>query len=144
MGIGYGFPPNEVFAKMTKELICQRCTACCRWPGYVKISQEEADRMAEHLEIDREEFMAKYTRLVYHPIGLCLRERPDYTCVFLVSNECVVHDAKPQQCRDFPNRWNFPGFEKVCMARPADDLELRPAAGATGGPAELEAGDGVE
>jgi len=102
----------------------------------VKISQDEADRMAEHLEIDREEFMAKYTRLVYHPIGLCLRERPDYTCVFLVGNECVVHEAKPQQCRDFPNRWNFPGFEKACMAQPADEIEGRPT--------ELEAGDGVE
>jgi uncharacterized protein len=26
--------------------------------------------------------------------------------------------VKPQQCRDFPNLWNFPGFEKVCHAVP--------------------------
>jgi hypothetical protein len=26
--------------------------------------------------------------------------------------------VKPQQCRDFPNLWSFPGFEKVCRAKP--------------------------
>jgi hypothetical protein len=30
---------------------------------------------------------------------------------------------KPQQCRDFPNRWNFPGSEKDCRAIP---IELDP------------------
>jgi len=26
--------------------------------------------------------------------------------------------VKPQQCRDFPNLWNFPGFEETCRAIP--------------------------
>jgi hypothetical protein len=26
--------------------------------------------------------------------------------------------VKPQQCRDFPNLWNFPGSEKDCRAIP--------------------------
>jgi hypothetical protein len=29
-----------------------------------------------------------------------------------------VQNVKPQQCRDFPNLWNFPGFEKMCQAKP--------------------------
>ena len=29
-----------------------------------------------------------------------------------------MQPVKPQQCRDFPNLWNFPGFEKVCHAVP--------------------------
>jgi hypothetical protein len=28
--------------------------------------------------------------------------------------------VKPQQCRDFSNLWNFPGFEKVCHAIPRE------------------------
>jgi Fe-S-cluster containining protein len=105
---------------MTSELICQRCGACCRWQGYVKITEEEAGEMAEYLGIDRDEFMAKYTRMVFYPIGLTLRERSDDSCVFLVGNECVVQEVKPQHCRDFPNIWNFPGFQDVCRARPVE------------------------
>jgi Fe-S-cluster containining protein len=39
-------------------------------------------------------------------------------CVFLEGDACAVQPVKPQQCRDFPNLWNFPGFEKVCRAIP--------------------------
>jgi len=31
-------------------------------------------------------------------------------------NDCSVQPVKPQQCREFPNHWNFPGFEKTCHA----------------------------
>jgi hypothetical protein len=31
-----------------------------------------------------------------------------------------VQAVKPQQCRDFPNLWNFPGFEKICRAIPVE------------------------
>ncbi len=37
---------------------------------------------------------------------------------FLDENDCAVQPVKPKQCRDFPNLWNFPGFEKVCQVRP--------------------------
>ena len=39
-------------------------------------------------------------------------------CIFLEGNDCAVQPVKPQQCRDFPNLWSFPGFEKICKARP--------------------------
>ncbi|MGN6641675.1 MAG: YkgJ family cysteine cluster protein, partial [Verrucomicrobiota bacterium] len=39
-------------------------------------------------------------------------------CIFLEGDDCSVQSVKPQQCRDFPNLWNFPGFEKVCHAIP--------------------------
>ena len=38
--------------------------------------------------------------------------------MFLEGNECAVQPVKPQQCRDFPNLWNFPGFEQTCRAIP--------------------------
>jgi hypothetical protein len=50
--------------------------------------------------------------------GLALQEKANGECGFLDGNDCVVQPVKPQQCRDFPNLWNFPGFKKVCHAIP--------------------------
>ena len=50
--------------------------------------------------------------------ALVLQEKADGSCVFLDGDDCSVQPVKPQQCRDFPNLWNFPGFEKTCRAIP--------------------------
>lgn len=106
---------------------CQRCTACCRWPGQVRIDPAEAGRIASHLGVDEHEFIQAYTRLNTARTGLALTERADGACVFLEGNECRVQAVKPQQCRDFPNLWRFPGFEKVCRSIPRhlDEIEYR-------------------
>jgi Fe-S-cluster containining protein len=49
---------------------------------------------------------------------VALQDKPNGECIFLEGNHCAVQSAKPQQCRDFPNLWNFPGFEKICHALP--------------------------
>ena len=41
-----------------------------------------------------------------------------YGLLPLAGDDCSVQPVKPQQCRDFPNLWNFPGFEKTCRAIP--------------------------
>ncbi len=99
---------------------CQRCTACCRWPGDVKISEEEIARMAVHLGMTEQEFIDRYTRLRWFRRGLSLQEKPNGECVFLDGQDCRVQPVKPKQCRDFPNLWNFPGFEKTCQAIPRE------------------------
>ena len=35
-----------------------------------------------------------------------------------------MQPVKPQKCREFPNLWNFPGFEKVCHAIPREVTEV--------------------
>ena len=96
---------------------CDRCTACCRWPGQVKITDAEITRMAAHLGISDEAFIRDYTRLNGTRSGLALQDKPNGECIFLDGNDCRVNAVKPQQCRNFPNLWNFPGFEEVCRAR---------------------------
>ena len=96
---------------------CDRCTACCRWPGQVKITDAEITRMAAHLGISDDVFIADYTRLNSTRTGLALQDKPTGECIFLDGNDCRVNPVKPQQCRKFPNLWNFPGFEEVCRAR---------------------------
>lgn len=97
---------------------CQRCTACCRWPGDVKVSPEEISGIAGFLEMDEMSFIGRYTRLRTDRAGLSLIEHEDDSCIFLKDNGCLINDVKPQQCRDFPNKWNFPGWRQVCDAIP--------------------------
>lgn len=99
---------------------CQRCTACCRWPGQVRLNDPEVTRIAAFLQLSEHDFIQRYTRLQHDRQGLALQEKPDGACVLLDGNLCSIQAVKPQQCRDFPNGWNFPGFEKICRAVPRE------------------------
>ena len=102
---------------------CQRCTACCRWPGQVKLSSEEISRLAAFLQVTEHEFIQGFTRLREDRQGLALLEKTNGECIFLKGNDCQVQAIKPQQCRNFPNLWNFPGFEETCHATPREVTE---------------------
>ena len=108
---------------------CQRCTACCRWPGQVRLTDAEVTRLAAWRAMSEFDFIQQFTRLTHDRRGLALVEKPGGDCIFLEGRQCAVQPVKPDQCRDFPNRWNFPGFDQVCQALPSpteDNKLLRP------------------
>ncbi|MFM2081854.1 MAG: hypothetical protein RL380_545 [Verrucomicrobiota bacterium] len=115
---------------------CQRCTACCRWPGQVRLDDAEIARLSEFLALPEAEFIARHTRLRSDRRGLVLRDKANGECEFLDdAGRCSVQTVKPQQCRDFPNLWRYPGAEKFCHAVPheVDETEyLRLVSAATG------------
>jgi hypothetical protein len=41
---------------------CQRCTACCRWPGQVRLTEAEITRIAAFLQLSEHDFIQRYTR----------------------------------------------------------------------------------
>jgi Fe-S-cluster containining protein len=48
---------------------------------------------------------------------LTLVEAAAGACIMLTDdNLCRIQAAKPRQCQAFPERWRFPGFEKLCRA----------------------------
>ncbi|MFA4943185.1 MAG: YkgJ family cysteine cluster protein [Lentisphaeria bacterium] len=99
---------------------CSGCGTCCRWPGQVRVSAAEIDRIAAFLGLPVREFIAEWTALTSDRRGLTLGEREDGACAFLSGdNRCRLQAAKPQQCQDFPLRWNFPGWERLCQGRKA-------------------------
>ena len=106
---------------------CQRCTACCRWPGQVRLSEEEISRLAAFKGLADFDFIQQFTRVSASRKGLALLDKLNGECVFLEGDNCAVQAVKPQQCRDFPNLWNFPGFADVCRAVPrlVSDTEYR-------------------
>lgn len=99
---------------------CQCCTACCRWPGQVRLTDAEVARIAAFLQLSEHDFIQRYTRLQSERRGLALQEKPDGACVLLEGNLCAIQTVKPQQCRDFPNLWKYPGAEKFCRAIPRE------------------------
>jgi Fe-S-cluster containining protein len=102
---------------------CQRCTACCRWPGQVRLAAADITRIAAFLQLSEHDFIQRYTRLQHDRRGLALQEKPGGACVLLDGNLCSIQAVKPQQCRDFPNLWKYPDAEKYCLAIPREVSE---------------------
>jgi len=78
----------------------------------------EIEAMAAFKQLSEDEFIQAYTRLRRDRQGLALAEKENGECIFLEGHDCSVQPVKPRQCRQFPNLWNFPGFEKQCHAIP--------------------------
>ena len=101
-----------------------RCGNCCRWRGWVYVTNMECEAISAFLGLRIREFTAKYTRLAPDRQRLCLTEKPDYACVFLTDrNECLIQSVKPRQCIEFPNGWNFDGFREQCGAVERGQME---------------------
>ena len=105
--------------------VCQRCTACCKWPGDVRIEEDEIPVMANFLNIDEAEFLDQFTRLRTNRQGLSLIEKKNHECIMLDGDSCRIHSVKPSQCAGFPNRWNFPGWRDLCEAIPVAVDQLK-------------------
>ncbi len=101
-----------------KSFQCLRCGNCCRWPGYVRVNEEECAAIAAYLGMPVLEFTARYTILTSDRRMLSLIENAAGECIFYDNDPpgCRIDPVKPTQCREFPLYWNFPGWEKECAA----------------------------
>lgn len=99
---------------------CQRCANCCKWPGEVVVTADEVEAIAAHLNLSVQDFTADYTKIRANRRGLTLIEKSNHECVFLEGTDCTINAVKPEQCRGFPNTWNFPGWRQVCEALPVE------------------------
>lgn len=82
---------------------CTECGKCCTGgPGYVWVTETEADKIAELLGLSVEDFKKQYLRVVDGRWSLIEKEGPDYDCIFLKEKKCVIYPVRPKQCRTFP------------------------------------------
>lgn len=93
---------------------CIRCGACCRWEGDVCLTNEDIRDIAAYLGMCESDFINTYCRLQRNRQGLSLIDAANGACIMLENNDCRIQCVKPQQCRDFPHKWNFPGWEHRC------------------------------
>lgn len=88
---------------------CTQCGNCCTGdPGYVWISDQEVQRLADYLKQPVREVVKKYCRRIGGRLSLKERKslKGEYDCIFLeeVSGRrtCTVYPVRPLQCRTWP------------------------------------------
>jgi len=104
---------------MDKSCTCKKCIGCCQSnPGW--FMPGEAEKAAKFLEMDFKEFKSKYLIIDYWGSSTCDidvlaprkvdidrdKDRTSFSyaffpspCIFLKSNRCMIHEAKPYECR---------------------------------------------
>lgn len=107
------------------QFSCTGCGNCCTGgPGYVWISDEEINRLADYLKLTRQDVLQKYCRKLDGKISLKEKipnARGEYDCIFLKElppdpaqaaqgatyskRICEVYPVRPLQCRTWPF-WN--------------------------------------
>ena len=96
------------------DFTCLRCGQCCRWHGYVQVSEEEVEQIASLTGTDISEF---YETMTVPGDGddVSLNENEDGSCPFYVPSPpgCRIYGCRPSQCRTYPLEWNNP--DKPCQ-----------------------------
>jgi Fe-S-cluster containining protein len=110
---------------------CTRCGNCCRGaPGYVWVTPEEVQALAQYRGENLDDFEGLYTRAVGN--RRTLREKANGDCVFWDREDgCTVYPVRPRQCRTWPfwesNVATPADWEETCQACPgAGQGELIP------------------
>jgi Fe-S-cluster containining protein len=98
----------------TDKYSCTRCGTCCKWPGHVRLVGDEADKIAEYLNMTTDEFIDKFTHVTDDRKSLSIIEKGFGHCHFLTEEGCAINPVKPVQCSNFPYKWRFFGWRRKC------------------------------
>lgn len=82
---------------------CTMCGKCCHARGDVAsvyVNFEERKRLAQFLDLPKRDFDARFIRR--DGDGHRRLRFVDGHCCFLEDSTCIVHEAKPVQCRTWP------------------------------------------
>lgn len=84
-----------------EQIDCTECGNCCK-VATARVSERDVERLARHLRIKPERFLADYT-MDGGEEGTILRRTEGDGCVFLEGTACTVYDARPETCQRFPH-----------------------------------------
>ena len=90
---------------MTRRFSCKMCSHCCSGePGFVFLSESDIERASDELGLCKDEFLSLYARRIdYGTYYLySLKERDDYSCIFLSNKGCEIYQSRPVQCMTYP------------------------------------------
>ena len=78
---------------------CTKCANCCRTLRPV-FSDEDIKRIAGHLGMERDEFIAAYLERDEEPDRYRIKTTP---CSFLgADSKCTIYDVRPDKCQGYP------------------------------------------
>ena len=79
---------------------CTRCANCCRTMRII-VTDEDIPRIAEHLGMAQDEFIATYLERDENEGGYGIKKSPP--CPFLGDdNKCTIYDVRPEKCQGYP------------------------------------------
>ena len=82
-----------------KKTDCLECANCCKTTPAL-ISNEDINRIANHLRISTKDFIAKYVTKDSDGDTI-LKKTP---CIFLnTDNTCSIYEVRPFACKDYPH-----------------------------------------
>ncbi len=89
-------------SEVQQQVDCTACANCCRH-SVVTVSKREIEDIARYLGIEPEAAARLYS--VPDPDAPALRvlKNSGEACVFLDGNLCMIYEARPKTCRDFPH-----------------------------------------
>jgi len=95
------------------------CTNCCTQTGHVYVTDEDIERIAAFLGLERRKFESRYVYRVKNRARLTVPAA--HSCHFLMDGGCSIHAVKPLQCRVFPywpenvpNRSSWKALRRYC------------------------------
>ena len=97
---------HQLNDEIAPGISCTQCGNCCK-SLMVNISESEADRLSNHLQVSRYHFDHTYIEKGSNGM-MILNAMP---CSFLEDNKCSVYEYRFEGCREFP-AMHLPGFNK--------------------------------
>ena len=96
--------PDRVFHRIAQEverqIDCKACANCCR-ETRVTVSPADIAAVAGLLDMSPEQAVNEYT-VPDSPGGERTLRQIGEECVFLRGNLCMIYEARPRACREFP------------------------------------------
>lgn len=98
--------PEEQFhilaCEIERQIDCTECANCCH-DILVAISPAEIDAIAAFLGVPRENVVRECTLPNPDAPGARILRSLNGPCVFLEGKRCMIYDARPKPCREFPH-----------------------------------------
>jgi Fe-S-cluster containining protein len=83
------------------QIDCTQCANCCR-VATVRLAERDVEKLSKFLGIRPAQFLRDYTEQSPEE-GLILKRTEEAGCIFLDGNMCVVYEARPHMCENFPH-----------------------------------------
>jgi Fe-S-cluster containining protein len=91
---------RQIAREVEQQIDCKTCANCCREPR-VSVSHQDIYRLSVYLDMTPEQVLKEYTIADAEDRQTILRQTKD-GCVFLDGSLCLVYEARPLACREFP------------------------------------------